>query len=443
MIKQIGQKWRSMPTRKKQMSVIGLVVGGVLVCLMVFDGDDKSAPIFSDPDANDEISVLTTNNARDAGIAGLSSAVRELKQSVESTQDKMATLTRNVNSRPATEGQIETMSKALQDMRKQLKRLEEEREATNASSGTDTKRSPSGNSQAPGVGSLPRTSDAYNSPQEDYKVPSNPMASWNPSSEQGDGFAGTSNGTATGAGRAEETSGATIRMVTQMESPSDAEASKEKTDEDDPGAFLPAGSIISGVLLTGMDAPTGNGARQDPFPATIRINKEAILPNRFRADVKECFMLVSGHGDLSSERAYLRSETISCVRNDGGVIEAGLKGYVAGEDGKAGIRGRLVSKQGAMIAKSLMAGFISGASEAFDVEPVPIISTDTGGDNYRSNFDPKMFQGAAASGASGALDRIAQFYIDMAEGMYPVIEIGAGRQIDIIVTQGTQLRIQG
>lgn len=45
-------------------------------------------------------------------------------------------------------------------------------------------------------------------------------------------------------------------------------------------------------------------------------------------------------------------------------------------------------------------------------------------------------------GASKALDRIAQFYIDMAEGIFPVIEVDAGRQVDIIVTKGTNLQIR-
>lgn len=50
-----------------------------------------------------------------------------------------------------------------------------------------------------------------------------------------------------------------------------------------------------------------------------------------------------------------------------GVIEAKLDSYAVGEDGKAGVRGRVVSKQGQIIAKSLMAGFLGGVSEAFDV----------------------------------------------------------------------------
>jgi conjugal transfer pilus assembly protein TraB len=83
---------------------------------------------------------------------------------------------------------------------------------------------------------------------------------------------------------------------------------------------VPAGSLLKGVLLTGLDAPTGRSARRDPYPALVRIKHEALLPNRFRADVRECFLVAAGFGDLSAERASLRGETLSCVRADGGVI---------------------------------------------------------------------------------------------------------------------------
>lgn len=215
---------------------------------------------------------------------------------------------------------------------------------------------------------------------------------------------------------------------------------KEKADD---SVYLPAGSILTGVLINGMDAPTAQGARHDPFPSTLRIQKEAILPNRFRADVRECFLIVSGYGDLSSERAYLRGETFSCVREDGGVIESRLDSYVVGEDGKAGVRGRVVSKQGQIIARSMLAGFLSGVSNAFNVNPVPVLNTNPGARTaYQSVFAPKLLQGAAVKGASKALDRIVRFYIDMAEGLFPVIEVDAGRQIDVIVTKGAKLQIR-
>jgi len=210
--------------------------------------------------------------------------------------------------------------------------------------------------------------------------------------------------------------------------------------------YMPSGSIITGVLLNGLDAPTGQGARKDPFPVTMRIQKEAILPNRFRADIRECFVVISGYGDLSSERAYLRGETISCVREDGAIIEAKLNSYAVGEDGKAGVRGRLVSKQGQVIARSLMAGFVSGLSKAFDVKPVPVIDTSNSG-NMNTQFqrnqpNSNWLQSSAASGASTALEKVADFYLKMAEGMFPVIEIDAGRQVDLIISQGSKLQFR-
>lgn len=76
----------------------------------------------------------------------------------------------------------------------------------------------------------------------------------------------------------------------------------------------------------------------------VRIQTDAIMPNGWRADLKECFLLMSGYGDMSSERALLRGETLSCIKDDGAIIQAKLPSYAAGEDGKAGLRGRLVSK---------------------------------------------------------------------------------------------------
>ncbi|MEC6096350.1 TrbI/VirB10 family protein [Enterobacter hormaechei] len=83
----------------------------------------------------------------------------------------------------------------------------------------------------------------------------------------------------------------------------------------------------------------------------------------------------------------------------GGSCVAKLDSYAVGEDGKAGVRGRVVSKQGQIIAKSLMAGFLGGVSEAFDVNPVPVVSTNPGSNTqYQSVFSDQMLQGASREG---------------------------------------------
>lgn len=219
-------------------------------------------------------------------------------------------------------------------------------------------------------------------------------------------------------------------------------ASQQEKAPEDAVAYIPAGSILTGTIITGADFPTSKGAMENPTPTLIRLQKEAILPNRYRSDIRECFLLVGGRGELASERAKLRGEMLSCVRQDGAVIETKLNSYVAGEDGKEGIKGRLVSKQGQMIARSLVAGFASGMSEAFDYDPVPVIATDASNNTqYQQNFSSDAMKGGFAKGASTALERVADFYMDLAEEMFPVVEINAGRQVDVVVISGTRLRI--
>lgn len=92
-----------------------------------------------------------------------------------------------------------------------------------------------------------------------------------------------------------------------------------------PTPAMPAGSFFEGVLLNGMDAPTSATTQKNPVPTTMRIKSDAVLPNKYNVDVKECFVLASGFGVLSSERAMLRTETFSCVRKDGKIIEGKWK----------------------------------------------------------------------------------------------------------------------
>lgn len=204
---------------------------------------------------------------------------------------------------------------------------------------------------------------------------------------------------------------------------------------------IPAGSILSGVSLNGLDAATGRGARKDPFPVLIRIQSDAILPNQYRADVKECFATASGYGEMSSERAYIRGEMFSCITKKGDVIEVKLPAYAIGEDGKAGVRGRLVTKAGALIARTALAGFAAGAAEAFDTSPVPVIQTGqvTNQKVYQDNFSRDAANHGAAKGASAAMNRLADYYMDMADQIFPVIEVDAGRQVDLVLTTGITL----
>ena len=202
--------------------------------------------------------------------------------------------------------------------------------------------------------------------------------------------------------------------------------------------YLPV-SFTRGVLLGGLDAPTGGQSQTNPHPILIRLSDNSVLPNRFRAEYRECFVIAAGYGDISSERAYLRTESLSCVRADGTALEVRIQGSVYGEDGKVGMRGRLVTKQGQMLANALMAGVVSGigqgistANTTYSTSALGQVATTGGSDALRAGL---------GSGVGKALDRLAQYYIKLAEQTFPVIEVDAGREIDVVITKG--VRIEG
>lgn len=196
---------------------------------------------------------------------------------------------------------------------------------------------------------------------------------------------------------------------------------------------LPVGTIFSVTLLNGLDANAGRSAKNDPFPVLGRVNDLALLPNEFSADLRECFTTSSGYGDLSSERAYLRGEKISCIDKHGQMYEGDFPSYVVGEDGKAGIRGRLIHKAGALIAKTALAGFASGMATAFDSNPVPVVQTSdvTSSPIYQKSFTEDAFNHGVSSGASEALNKLADYFMDLADQIFPVIEVDAGREVNI------------
>ena len=202
--------------------------------------------------------------------------------------------------------------------------------------------------------------------------------------------------------------------------------------------YIPSGAFTRAILLGGLDAPTGGMAQRNPQPVLLRLMDNAVLPNQFRSRIKECFVIGAGYGDISSERAYIRTESLSCVTRDGTAIDVPVKGYIAGEDGKAGMRGRLVSKQGQILANALMAGVASGIGSAFQQNATTLSISPLGS---TSSVEPdKQIQAGLGTGVGRALDRLAQYYISLAEKVFPVIEVDAGRTVDVVLTQGVALQ---
>jgi conjugal transfer pilus assembly protein TraB len=196
-----------------------------------------------------------------------------------------------------------------------------------------------------------------------------------------------------------------------------------------------------GTLLGGLDAPTGGQAQSNPHPVLIRLSDNSVLPNRFRGEYRDCFVIAAGYGDISSERAYLRTENLSCVRPDGATLEVKIQGSVYGEDGKVGMRGRLVTKQGQMLANALLAGVVSGIGQGLATSSTTYSTSALGTIASNGGSGSDAYRAGIGTGVGKALDRLAQYYIKLAENTFPVIEIDASREIDVVITKGVRIDV--
>ena len=195
---------------------------------------------------------------------------------------------------------------------------------------------------------------------------------------------------------------------------------------------LPATSILTGTLITGLDASTASQSKRDPFPVLVRLQKTAILPNlATRPMCASASCCSPATAIFSSERAYMRGETVSCVLKgrQGHREPQGLGVGLCRRRGRQGRGARPAGHQaGVLHARALMVGFLQGAAEVLNKGDTVTL----GFSQTNSQDEGNPWGSAALKGTGNALDRIAEFYIDQAYNLFPVIEIDAGRQLDIV-----------
>lgn len=199
-------------------------------------------------------------------------------------------------------------------------------------------------------------------------------------------------------------------------------------------SYLPLGSVTKAVVISGVDAPTGGAGQANPHPVLLRIKDHGFLPNYARSYIKDCHVIGAATGNISSERVEIQLKNMSCVLHDGDVIEIALEGWVAGEDGKGGFRGRVVEKQGQFIARALMAGSFGGIGNAVSQSYQQTATSPLG--SVQSVDPNKIVQNGFGQGVGTTFEKLGDYWMKRLDETYPVIELGVGRIGDVILTTG-------
>ena len=164
--------------------------------------------------------------------------------------------------------------------------------------------------------------------------------------------------------------------------------------------YVPAGSYAEAVVLAGADASAGVQSQGDPRPVLLRLTSPAygaaVDGTAETTDVEGCTITGAAYGDLSSEKVYVRLQTMACAGEAlGTVMNARVRvrrGRRQGRGTRGGGEPRGCAGPEAFLA-GLFSGFGESATQAF--RPQAVLAG--GGDGDRSPTRVSTTSGARGS----------------------------------------------
>jgi len=144
---------------------------------------------------------------------------------------------------------------------------------------------------------------------------------------------------------------------------------------------------------------------------------------------------------LIKERVEVQLVSLSCVDfDDHSVVDQSVKGFFVDADGKKGLSGQVITRAGATLARAFIAGTISGISQSVQ---------DTFGENsvsalgsVRTLNPTDSIKTGVAGGLSKSSDKLTDFYLGLARQAGPIVEVGAGKDVTVVVQEGVTLEIK-
>ncbi|WP_366212701.1 F-type conjugal transfer pilus assembly protein TraB [Arsenophonus sp. ENCA] len=198
--------------------------------------------------------------------------------------------------------------------------------------------------------------------------------------------------------------------------------------------YIPSGSFVKSMLIEGADANASVTGNQATVPMQVRLTGKVEMPNSKTYDLTGCFVSMEAYGDVSSERAIVRTRKISCIKGDD-VIDLPIEGHVNFR-GKNGVKGEVVMRNGKILGWAWGAGFIDGLGQGAGRAAQPTVGL---GATASLGIDD-IAKSAIGGGASKAAQTLSNYYIKRAEQYHPIIPIGAGNEVTVVFQEGFQLK---
>lgn len=200
--------------------------------------------------------------------------------------------------------------------------------------------------------------------------------------------------------------------------------------------YVPTGTFVTAIVTGGADANAGVLGQGDTTPIVFQTIHDGILPNGQTSRLNDCTITAAAYGEVSSSRGIVRTDRLSCVQDEGHILDVAIKG-TAFNFGRNGIRGTTILKNGDIVQMAGIAGILTGIGETGKALSQTTSTSALGSTTTISGKDSALNLLGSASASVGA--KLSDYYIGLAELYHPIVEINPGAMVNIVFLEGFPL----
>ena len=160
-----------------------------------------------------------------------------------------------------------------------------------------------------------------------------------------------------------------------------------------------------------------------------------ILPNGKPSKLSNCTILGSVYGEISSSRGIVRTQRLSCIFDDE-IIDIPVEGTVF-NFGRNGIRGTTIMKNGKIVQMAGISGILTGIGETGQALSETTSTSALGSTSTIGGSDALL--NLAGSSVASVGNKLADYYIKLAEQYHPIVELNPGNIVNIVFLKGFPL----
>jgi len=200
------------------------------------------------------------------------------------------------------------------------------------------------------------------------------------------------------------------------------------------------GTLLNGVVASGGAGASGLSGAGTTF-ALVNVTGTYHAANGFSSDLKNCFVQTQAFPDFASSRVLLKPTKLSCNMPDGQTKNWSVAGWVVGQDGIEGVKGKVNENLGNQVAASALLGALSGAASTVNQgQYTTTYSPNSGGASILTgNPYTSALAGVAQGGAQAGSTALQQYFALYA----PSIQVGANTHLTVVITNTIPLPESG